>query len=160
MNNSVGGGPFGSSFLGSGSLIVSEVMAGAVSSYSVAATGALSPISRSVTNGQAAVCWTFVTPDEKLLFTANSGSGSLSSYRIGANGSLTLLQAVASSLEGAKSGVVDGAASEDGRFVYALDSGIGAITALRLESDGSLTKLQTVTGQGLPTLGTQGLVVR
>ena len=160
INNSVGMGPFGSTFLSTGPLLMSEVMTGAISSYRVATSGALSPISRSVLNGQMAVCWTFVTPDEKLLFTANSGSGNLSSYRIAADGSLTLLAAVASPLEGPTSGVVDGAVSEDGRFAYALDSGIGAITVLRIETNGSLTKLQTVTGQGLPALGAEGLVAR
>jgi hypothetical protein len=43
---------------------------------------------------------------------------------------------------------------------HALDSGIGAITAWRIESDGSLTKILTVTGQGIPTLGAEGLVAR
>ncbi|MBC7988038.1 MAG: beta-propeller fold lactonase family protein [Luteimonas sp.] len=160
VNTSVGMGPFGSSFLSSGALLMSEVMSGSVSSYSVAANGALSPISSSVVNGQMAVCWTFVTPDEKLLFTSNSASGTLSSYRIASDASLTLLQAVATPLEGPTSAVIDGATSEDGKYVYALNSGIGAITALRIESDGSLTKIQTIAGQGIPTLGAQGLVAR
>lgn len=160
VNTSVGKGPFGSSFLRSGALLMSEVMSGSVSSYSVAANGSLSPISSSIANGQMAVCWTFVTPDEKLLFTSNSASGTLSSYRIASDASLTLLQAVATPLEGPTSAVIDGATSEDGKYVYALDSGIGAITALRIESDGSLTKIQTVSGQGIPALGAEGLVAR
>ena len=160
VNTSVGMGPFGSSFLSSGALLMTEVMSGSVSSYSTAADGSLTPISRAIANGQKAVCWTIVTPDEKLLFTANSGSGTLSSYRIASDSSLTLLQAVATPLEGPTSAVIDGAASEDGKYIYALDSGIGAITALRIESDGSLTKIQTLTGQGIPTLGAEGLVAR
>lgn len=101
-----------------------------------------------------------MTPDETLLFTSNSASGTLSSYRIASDASLTLLQAVATPLEGPSSAVIDGATSEDGKYVYALDSGIGAITVLRIESDGSLTKIQTVTGQGIPTLGAEGLLAR
>jgi 6-phosphogluconolactonase len=159
-NASSGDGPFGSSFLSTGQLLVADVMSGAATSYGVASTGVLTPISSTVTNGQAAVCWTIVSTDEKTLITTNSGSGTLSTYSIGAGAALTLRNAVASTLEGPTSGVVDGGASETGNFIYALDGGIGAITVLHLEADGSLAKLQTVSGNGLPVLGGEGLAVR
>jgi hypothetical protein len=50
--------------------------------------------------------------------------------------------------------------SKDGRYFYERDDGISATTVFRVESDGRLTHLQKVTGQGLPTLGAQGLAVR
>lgn len=159
VSNSAGAGPFGSVFLKNGALLATEVMANAVSSYRLAASGALTPISTSVGNGQAATCWIIATPAETYAYTSNSGTGTMSSYRVGTDGALTLLQAVASTLEGATSGVVDAGISEDGRYLYALNSGAGSITVLRIESDGSLTKLQTVS-QGLPALGPQGLVAR
>ncbi|MET0383580.1 MAG: hypothetical protein ABW032_09185 [Burkholderiaceae bacterium] len=159
-NASSGNGPFGSSFLSGGQLLVADVMSGAATSYSLAATGVLTPISSTVTNGQAAVCWTIVSADEKTLLTTNSASGTISSYDIGTGATLTLRSAVASTLEGSGSGVIDGGASETGNFIYALDGAIGAITVLHLEANGSLTKVQTVSGNGLPMLGAEGLVAR
>jgi 6-phosphogluconolactonase (cycloisomerase 2 family) len=160
VNASSGNGPFGSSFLSTGQLLVADVMSGAATSYGAAPSGLLTPISSTVTNGQAAVCWTIVSTDEKTLITTNSGSGTLSTYDIGTGATLALRSAVASTLQGPTSGVVDGGASESGDFIYALDGGIGAISVLHLEADGSLRSVQTVTGNGLPALGGEGLAVR
>lgn len=162
-NASAGAGPFGSAFLSNGRLLVTQASAtapGAASSYEVAATGVLTPISASISNGQIATCWAIVDPDEKTLYANNTGSGNVSSYTIGSDGSLTLKEAIASTLEGPQSGAVDGGISEDGKYFYVQDSGPGAITAHRINADGTLTKIQTVTGQGLPTLGIEGLIVR
>jgi 6-phosphogluconolactonase (cycloisomerase 2 family) len=166
VNASSGGGPFGAAFIGSGAgrLIVAEAqmpgVPGSASSYSVAASGALTPVSASLSSGQMATCWTILTPDQRRLYTSNTGSGNLSSYQIANDATLTLQQAVASPLEGAMSGPVDGGVSETGGELYVLDSGAGAITAHRIAADGSLTKIQTVSGQGIPALGAAGLVVR
>ena len=101
-----------------------------------------------------------LSPDGRRLYTSNTGTGTLSYYAVGTDGTLTLANSAASSLEGPTSGPIDGGISEDGKYLYVLDSGLGAITALRINDDGSLTKIQTVTGGGLPTLGAQGLLVR
>jgi 6-phosphogluconolactonase len=164
VNASVGAGPFGAVFLSGGELVVTEAqmpgVPGSVSSYSVSSTGVLTPISSSVPNGQGATCWTIISPDQSRLYTSNTATGTLSYYQLGADGTLTLRASVASALEGPTSGPVDGGISEDGAYLYVLDSGMGAITALRIASDGTLTKIQTVTGQGVPSLGAQGLIVR
>ncbi len=163
VNASAGPGPFGSSFLSNGRLFVTEApmgASGATSSYNVSANGTLTAISGSVANGQVATCWTIPTPDERTLFVSNTGNGTVSSYRINTDGSLTLLQGVASPLEGPMSGAVDGGVSEDGRYLYVMNSGLGSITAHRIESNQNLTKIQTLSGQGIPALGGEGLLVR
>jgi 6-phosphogluconolactonase len=158
VTNSNGPGPFGSTFLSNGRLLVTEAPAaasGALSSYSVGSSGALTPISGSVQNGQMATCWVVTTQDERFAYTSNTASGNISSYRI-SGGTLTIAQNIASTLEGATSGPIDNGVSIDGRYFYVLNGGIGQITAHRIESDGRLTRLQAV-GQGLPTKGAQGL---
>ncbi len=159
VNTVAEGAPFGSSFLKDNTFLLTQAMSDTVASYKLGADGQLTNITAPIATGQAATCWTVVTPDEKLLFATNSGAGTVSSYRIGTGGTLMELEAVASTLEGPTGGVVDGAASEDNRYIYALNSGLGAITVLRIESDGRLTKLQTVK-DGLPAIGVQGLLAR
>ena len=161
VNASAGPGPFGSRFLPtSGRLVVTEAMSSSLSSYNLAGNGTLTAISAAVPNGQGAACWALPTPDERTIYTSNTGNSTVSSYRVGNDGSLTLLQGVASTLQGPTSGSVDGGVSEDGRFLYVMTSAPGAITAHRIASDGSLTPIQTVTGNGLPTRGVEGMVVR
>ncbi len=155
---SSGASPFGSAALINGPVLVTET-SGALSSYSIGAGGALTPISASVANGQAATCWVAVTPNQLFAYTANAGSNSISLYTIAANGALTLNQAAASTTEGTGSAPIDMGISSDGRFLYVLDDGLGAITTLQIGSTGALTHLQAVTG-ALPAPGAQGLAVR
>lgn len=160
VNDSAGGAPFGASFTPSGQLLVTEVMNGSVSSYSANSAGALTAISSKVVNGQAAVCWTILSPDAHTLYTSNSGSGTLSSYAVGTDGALTLTAAVASNLQGAGTGNIDGGVTSDGQYLYVMDGAIGTISTLRVGSDGTLTTLTPTAGSGLPMLGGEGLVVR
>ncbi len=160
VNDSAGGAPFGASFTPTGQLLVTEVMNRSVSSYSANSAGALTTISSKVVNGQMAVCWTILSPDASTLYTSNSGSGTLSSYTVGTDGTLTLKAAVASTLQGAGSGNIDGGVTSDGQYLYVMDGAIGTISTLHVGSDGTLTTLAATTGSGLPMLGGEGLVVR
>ena len=162
VNNSAGLAPFGSYFLSDGRLIVAQAppppTSGSASSYTVSSDGTLTTVSGSIVNGQAASCWITPTRDEKYFYASNTGNGTISSYAINSGGAISLLQGVASNLDG-KPGAVDAGVSRDGRYFYVLNSGSGSVIAHRINNDGSLTILQTVTGQGLPALGTEGLAI-
>jgi 6-phosphogluconolactonase (cycloisomerase 2 family) len=163
VTNSAGPGPFGSQFLSNDRLIVAEAPAdasGALSSYMVAASGDLSPVSASIPNGQTATCWVVTAGDGRFAYTSNTGSSTLSMYSIAADGTVHLVQDVASRVEGPGSGPIDSGVSEDGRFLYVLNGGNGSITAHTINVDGTLTRIGVAAGQGLPAQGAQGLAVR
>ena len=161
--NAAGTAPFGSYFLPNGRLMVAEAPlpagTGAASAYALAADGTLTAATQSLANGQSASCWVIPTPDGRFAYTSNACSGTISLYRVNADGSISLAQAMASALDGAASGPVDGAVSPDGQFLYALESGKGALVVLRVAADGSLTTVQTLPDANLPSLGTDGLVL-
>jgi hypothetical protein len=132
---SAGATPFGFAFDRHNHAIVSEA-SGSVSSYLVNESG-FSVISPAVTNGQVAACWIAISKNGKYAYTTNAGSGSISSYEIADDGSLTLLNATAG-LTGAGSSPVDMAFSNNGSFLYALGNASHTITIFQMGSDGSL----------------------
>jgi 6-phosphogluconolactonase len=158
---SVGATPFGFAFDRHGTLVVSEAFGGAVgasalSSYRLAGNGTLQVISESVGTTQTAACWVVITGDGRFAYTTNTGSGNISGYLIGRNGSLSLLTA------GGITGVtgaapIDLALSNGDRYLYSLNSGSGTISAFRVTSDGSLEALAGVSG--IPA-GANGLAAR
>jgi 6-phosphogluconolactonase (cycloisomerase 2 family) len=138
---SAGETPFGFAFDRRGRLIVSEAFGGApeasaMSSYRLD-DKALKVISPSVGTTQTAACWVVVSKNGKYAYTTNTGSGSISSYRIERNGALTLLDPQAG-LIGFDSSPIDMAISSNGRYLYALGSGSHTISIFRLNEDGSL----------------------
>ncbi|HEV2381802.1 MAG TPA: beta-propeller fold lactonase family protein [Terriglobia bacterium] len=160
-NVSSGTTPFGFTFGRSGTLIVSEAAGGpggtsASSSYQIRASGELSVISASVGDTQLAACWAVTTNDGRFVYLSNTGSGTLSSYAVGAGGMLTLLNA-ASGVTGSGTVPLDSAITSNSEFLYVLDDGTGAVSGFRIESDGSLTALAGVAG--LPS-GSQGIAAR
>ena len=161
-NASSGKTPFGFTFGRSGALIVSEAAGGpggtsASSSYQISrVNGELSVISASVTDTQLAACWAVTTNDGGFVYLSNTGSGTLSSYAVGAGGMLTLLNA-ASGVTGSGTVPLDSAITSNSEFLYVLDDGTGDVSAFRIESDGSLTALAAV--GSLPS-GSQGIAAR
>ena len=115
----------------------------------------MASISTSIQNGQSAACWVVVTPDGEHAFTSNTGSGTLSSYRIGAGGALTLESGAAGST-GPESHPIDIALAAFGTFLFALADGAGTITAFRVDG-GRLTSVGTV--DSIPPSAT-GLIAR
>lgn len=154
---SSGSTPFGFSFTNTGTLIVSEAVASAVSSYAGPINGTWTPISASVADTEAAACWIVVTNDGRFAYTTNAGTGTISGYAL-QQGALTLLDAsgVTGNI-GAGSGPSDMAVSRDSRFLFALAGGANQIAAFSVGADGSLAPL---TGfSGLPA-GSNGLAAR
>lgn len=161
-NPSSGTTPFGFTFGRAGTLVVSEAAGGpggtsASSSYQISrVSGELSVISPSVTDTQLAACWAVTTNDGRFVYVSNTGSGDLSSYAVGAGGTLTLLNAAAG-VTGSGTVPLDSAITSNSEFLYVLDDGTGKVSGFRVGSDGSLTALATL--GSLPS-GSQGIAAR
>jgi 6-phosphogluconolactonase len=157
---SAGMTPFGFAFDRRGHLIVSEAFGGAadesaVSSYEVD-DGLIEPITPSAATTETAACWIVVTDSGRFAYTTNTGSASISGYRVTRGGDLSLLDA--DGVTGATGpGPIDMALTHGSRFLYSLNSGDGTISGFRVRFDGSLTPIDGASG--LPS-GANGLAAR
>lgn len=160
VNNSVGATPFGFAFDRRGRLLVSEATRGAVnastvSSYNITESGGLEVISGAVADTETAVCWVAITRNGKFAYVSNTGSGSLSAYRIAHDGSITLRDADGRTGDtGTGSAPLDIAFSNNDRYIYTLNSGTHSLGAFRVQSNGGLVALPGA--NGLP-IGANGL---
>ena len=163
VRNSNGVTPFGFAFDKRGNLIVSEAFGGApnqaaLSSYRVSEDDDdISVISPSVKDNQTAACWVVVTKNGRYAYTTNTGSGSISGYRVARDGTLSLLGDGLTAVIGAGTGPIDAALSRNSRFLYVLNGGIGTVSGFRVESNGSLSPINSVGGLAP---GANGLVAR
>ena len=150
--------PFALTFDKAGRLLVTEA-SGGESSYTVNKDASLSIIASHVSNnGQAAACWSVVA--KGFVYTANSGSNTISAYREDASGGLTLRD-VSGVTTATDAGPVDVAATQDGQFMYQLANAAGEIDEFHVNDDGSLTSVGTVGGLGTVTagVGAEGIAV-
>ena len=162
--DSVGQTPFGFAFDRRDHLLVSEAFGGAanasaVSSYDIDEdVPAAAVISPSVPTHQSAACWVVVGKHGRYAYATNTGSGSVSAYRIGRDGSLALLDAngIAAST-GAGSGPTDAATSRNGDLLFVLAPKVGKLAAFAIQSGGHLTNAGSVIA--VPASAT-GLVTR
>lgn len=157
VNPSSGATPFGFAFTQQGALVVSEAFGGAalasaVSSYNVA-NGGLSVVSASVPTGQTAACWIAVSKNGKFAYSTNAGSGSVSAYRVGTDGSLSLINGAAG-ITGDGTSPIDATVSNDGQYLYVLNGKTHNISAFGIQADGTLYKVGTI--EGLPA-GSAGI---
>ena len=132
--------PFGFAFGKSNQILVSEAFGGAanasaLSSYAVRDNATLALETGSAPTHQSAACWVVLTANGRFAYTTNTGSGSVTGFRVGVHGELTLLNA-----DGrtglTPAGPIDAAFSDGGRFLYVLTS--TGIAGFRVEPDGSL----------------------
>jgi 6-phosphogluconolactonase len=140
---SSGATPYGFGFSG-GAVIVTEAFgaeigSAAASSYALSDNGKLTPISASVGDTRSEVCWAAVTKDGRYVYVTNFGDGTISSYSVGDDGSIDLLEPVAASTRLGEKGVRDEAITGDGRFLYALDADVRRVYGWSVGEDGSLT---------------------
>ncbi len=77
--------PFGMMFTRKGILVVTE----GASSYRLKDDGTLETVSRAVPTTQTAACWVRFSKDQRFAYVVNSGSGTISTYRISSRGELT-----------------------------------------------------------------------
>lgn len=154
--------PFSLAFNGNDQVLVAESFdasaeRSAVSSYDVSGTK-LTVNSGSVGNHQTDTCWIVVTKDGRYAYTANFGSGTISSYQIAGDGKVTLQQGAAATLP-TGSQPVDLAQTDDSGYLYLLLRGTGAVAQFKIGPDGALAPIGTDKG-GLPVAdGASGLAV-
>jgi 6-phosphogluconolactonase (cycloisomerase 2 family) len=141
--------PFGFSITNRGYAIVAEAGSGSVSSYEIEDYRHLTSMSAAIRLTQTAPCWLVTTGDGRFAYTANAGSGTISSLRIGADGTTRLVNATAAVL----SAPFDLALTKNSKFLYVRE-GNGAISGFRVSTDGTLSPVGSVTG--VPT-GAQGI---
>jgi 6-phosphogluconolactonase (cycloisomerase 2 family) len=157
-------GPFGFSYDNHGNLLIALFVGGpnltaAAGSFRIESNGALTGITPDVLDFQLDTCW--LENNGRYAYGANYTSGNISSFGIGSDGSLTLLEEAAGTTE--HPGNVQGSTpldirvSPDGKFVYDVLPGSGKVAAWRINNDGTLTKIdeygglpQTVDGDVAP----------
>ena len=157
VNASAGQTPFGFAFNQQGVLIVSEAFGGAadasaVSSYTLGSNGTLAVVSASVPTTETAACWVAVTYNGKFAYAANTGSASVTGYRVD-QASLTILNADGKT---GNTGItaIDVALSRNSQFLYTLTAGSHSISAFSVrQDDGSLAPVDGASGLPVGTVG-------
>jgi 6-phosphogluconolactonase len=157
-------GPFGSEFSPTDPhhLYVSNAHGGAnngsVSAFSVNPNAKLKSIDGSpIADGQTAPCWVEISHDGRYLFAVNTGSTSISSYRILSNGSLRYLTSTPFS-SGLGIRPFDARLDVSGDYLYVVDAAIASVSGFAV-SGGSLTELAS-SPTALPTGATPfGIVI-
>jgi 6-phosphogluconolactonase (cycloisomerase 2 family) len=137
--------PYGFDFTKTGTLVVSEAAANALSSYKVGPS-MFTLKSGSVSNGGVgqAPCWVTISDNGSLAFTSDAHTGTISVYSISASGKLTLLAGTAAPAVGIP--LLDLALSQGSRYLYGLDIGNGTIDEFRVSWSGALTLIGSATG--------------
>lgn len=130
--------PFAFNFASNGDLVAAEASNSSVSTYTIGATGALTPVG-TVTDGAKALCW--ITEARGYYFGSNAGSGTLSSFSVAADGTPTLVSATAATTH---AGTTDDVTSPDGDFIYVESGGAGALDVFAVSSQGALTPVETL----------------
>lgn len=144
---STGNGPFGLTFTQRNQLLTTENFGAAPGQGGLAAyaiderAGTLTPLSPTVRNGQSGTCWVAITDNNRFAFTSSfGGGGGISSYRVGPDGSLELLNPQAATVG---SGSSDVALSGNSRYLYVKNTLQGTVTTFEIERDGALTWLDS-----------------
>ncbi|MGC1360892.1 MAG: beta-propeller fold lactonase family protein [Silvibacterium sp.] len=146
-------GAFSAIFSQNGQLLVSEtgpanVTDGStISSFTVNSNATIASISSAIPAEGAGNCWLALTPNGKWVYTSNSGSDSISGFRVGGNGTLTPIGNGVVAENPAGSHNVDIAASADSKFVYTQNSNTGAIGVFSVnQSNGTLQEDESISG--------------
>jgi 6-phosphogluconolactonase (cycloisomerase 2 family) len=139
-------GPFGSEFSPTDPhhLYVSNAHSGAnngsVSTFSVNPNAKLKSINGSpFADGQTAPCWVEISHDGRYLFAVDTGSTTISSYKILSNGSLSYLTSTPFS-SGTGIRPFDARLDVAGNYLYVVDAAIASVSSFAVNG-GSLTEL-------------------
>jgi 6-phosphogluconolactonase len=154
-----GATPFGFAVGKRGQVFVTDAAGGtpnasALSAYELSDTG-LHAIGGASATHQTSACWAATTHDGRFVYTANTGSNTISGFSIGHDGRVTLLNADGRTAptEGAPA---DLGFSNGDRFLYVVNGASHSISGFRVFEDGSLSPVGGFSG--LPA-GTTGLAV-
>lgn len=134
--------PFGFTFDPAGRLVMTEAATSTVTTYTLNGDGTLTG-AQSLSDGQAALCW--IARVGGYYYGSNTGSKTVSGYRIDANGRPTLIGATGIVAVTA-TGPIDLVASGDGSYLYVETGGVGTVDEFRVNGDGTLTRVGTITG--------------
>ncbi len=144
---SVGTTPFGFAFDNHDQLIVADAFGGmtgqsALTSYRQNHFGQFSLIDGPEPTHQTSACWLVITNNGKYCYTTNTGSGTISGYRI-QDGRLSLLNSDGVT---ATTGTTPGdvALTANSKFLYNLNSTSHSLTLFRVNENGSLSALGSV----------------
>lgn len=155
--------PFAGAYLpGKGaSVYLSTSISGvSLTAFNQGSTGNLGAINVATASCVGAPCWLAVTPNGKFAYVGN-GSGSISSFAIGADNGVTLLQSIAAEeapvIAGVTSVAGDSWISPDGKFLYSTYLGDDKIVVYGIGSDGALNKLGEQVVGTATKLSLQGL---
>jgi 6-phosphogluconolactonase (cycloisomerase 2 family) len=156
LTPSAGPTPYGFAVGPRNTVFVSEAGAGGgASTYRLRRNGDLDAISSNVMTGQRAACWAVLTPDGRFGYVTNAGTGNISGFAIGRDGSAELLDA--NGVTAATGGnPTDMAMSEDGRYLYARVGATTTIAVFRIGRDGRLVALPALTGTPAGLAGLAG----
>ncbi len=157
-HRSSGATPYGFDVTADGVLVVTEAAGAQVgkasaSSYKLDGPARLSPVSGAVGNTRSEVCWAVVSNDGRVAFVTNFGDGTISTYAIGADGSIELREAVAATTVDGEPGIRDEALSSDGQYLYALHSDTGRVFGWKVSGDGALDAVGSANGLPLTAAG-------
>ncbi len=157
---SAGATPFGFAFDRRGGLFVSEAFGGApdasaLSSYGLGRSLSLSLRTASAGTTETAACWVELTPNGRFAYVTNTGSATVSGYRVGEDGRVALLDADGVTGRTAP-GPIDLTITPDGRRLYTLDGAGHVLSGFVVRTDGSLERLAGVAA-AVPA-GANGLV--
>jgi 6-phosphogluconolactonase (cycloisomerase 2 family) len=143
--------PYGFDFAPDGTLVVTEAAGAQVgkasaSSYRLGDGRELVPVSAAVPSTRSEVCWAVVGAGGRIAFVTNFGDGTISTYELGADGTIRLRDAVAATTVDGGPGIRDEAISSDGRFLYALHADSRQVFAWEVGEDGTLVALGSANG--------------
>jgi 6-phosphogluconolactonase len=161
VQNSAGPGPFGFAFDKVGHLIVSELNLSSVSSYTLSPAGVLTTVTGALVDFGKAACWVANTNNpsfpNQYSYVTNTGNATISGFRIGADGSLTLLNSNGRTFVLPKGAdPLDMALSSDSNYLYALEGSYGGIVGFQIQPDGSLVQVTAITGTPTSSYGLTG----
>ena len=108
-------------------------------------------VSGSVADTRSEVCWAVATG--RFAYVTNFGDGTISSYAIGSDGSIELLEPVAASTRLGEPGIRDEALTRDGRFLYAIDADAQRVFGWSVAADGKLEPLGEFEGVPVTVAG-------
>ncbi len=148
VNSEPGTVPFAISFDRAGHLVIAEAGTNALATFTLNRDRTITQLA-SVPTGQAATCW--VASVDGLFYASNAGSPSVTGFRAGSGGQITLLGNTTTD-----PGTVDASASSDGRFLYVQTGAAGIVDEFHINAGGSLTGLGSVTVPG--SAGGEGIV--
>jgi 6-phosphogluconolactonase (cycloisomerase 2 family) len=152
---SSGATPFGFAIDRQDHVIVSEAFGGAadasaVSSYTLDGDD-LDSVSASVPTTETAACWIALSGNGKFAYAGNAGTASVTGYRVGNDGALTVLDADGKTAS-APAGVTDLDVSTGSQFLFGR-LGDGSVAAWPIGADGSLGEIHTIGGLPASAVG-------